>query len=67
MSVEIGEVIRPLGDEKFCVIISEINKDRIAKCIWNDGVIGTVYVGNITSYGKLFENIELRRINNDWR
>ena len=55
--VEIGEVIRPVGDKSYCVVISEMNKDRVAKCIWNDGKVGEVFIENITSYGKLFVDI----------
>ena len=54
--VEIGEVIRPVGDESYCVVISK-PKDGVAKCIWKDGTVGTVFIENITSYGKLFVDI----------
>ena len=55
--VEIGEVIRPVGDKAYCVVISEMNKEGVARCIWNDGEVGTVFIENITSYGKLFVDI----------
>lgn len=61
MTVKIGDIISPVGDENYCVVISNPNKDRIAKCIWNDGTVGTVFIGNVTVIGRLFEDIELRR------
>lgn len=55
--VEIGEIIRPVGDEHSCLIISEVDENGLARCIWEDGKVGYVLVGDITCYGKIFKDV----------
>lgn len=57
--VEIGDVIRPWGSSDNCIVISEMNKDRVAKCIWDDGTVSSVYIDNITCFGKVFKDFAL--------
>ena len=59
--VEIGDVIRPWGSSNHCIIISEMNEDRVAKCIWDDGTVSSVYIDNITFYGKVFKDLVLTK------
>ena len=59
--VEIGDVIRPWGSSNCCIVISPMNKDRVAKCIWDNGEVSSVYIDNITFYGKVFKDLTLTR------
>lgn len=59
--VEIGDVICPWGSSNHCIVISKMNEDRVAKCIWNDGEVGSVYIDNITFYGKVFKDFVLTK------
>lgn len=59
--VEIGDVIRPWGSSNHCIVISKMNKDSVAKCIWDDGTVSSVYIDNITYFGKVFKDFALTK------
>ena len=38
-----------------------MNEDRVAKCIWDDGEVSSVYIDNITYFGKVFKDFALTK------
>lgn len=59
--VEIGEVICPVGDKRVGIVLSEEYGEHCIDVLWDDGDVSTLYLESFLSYGKVFEDFELKR------
>ena len=56
---EVGEVIRPWGDEHQCVVIIKDSDDGTVFVLWDDCTTSWLKLGDFYSKGKLWQDIDL--------